>query len=1839
MNTRHRLANHITHAPLPEQVVRLSCRVVLMVVLGLTLGACGDDHSDNGHGAAQNGTTAAGVAQKGPFQPGGSAGAVALAADGSTAGTPVTATINTDGAFALPSLDWAGPTQLTMSGAFFNEFTGNFTGNAELQGATTLPDDADTNVNLFTHFVAARTRHRMATGAAFGDARDQARNELALIMGINASPNTLDLRHDNGGSAHQDDSANLLLFSAATLAAGIDQAGIDAIAMDFANDGHINDAGEATFDDIKQAIADHPDLLATARTHMRNQYSVTPPDDTDGQRPAWAPALATDPVATFALSGSLKVGESQSFDAAGSTGDGLTYAWDFGDGGTATGVQATHTFTAADDYTVTLTVTDSDSRADTSSQQLTITTGGTTSPDPEAAFTSSGSLKAGESQSFDAAGSTGDGLAYAWDFGDGDTATGAQTTHVFADADDYTVTLTVTDSDSRTDTTSQPLTITDIDVPPAPPEASFTVSGDHVAASNLAFDAAGSTGDGLTYAWDFGDGGTATGAQTTHAFGAADDYTVTLTVTDSDSRTDATSQSLTITAASTPPEASFTVSGDHTAGSNQAFNASASTGDDLTYHWDFGDGDAGRNSQIAHVYDGAGSYTVVLTVTDADGYSDTASQSLTIDAAPQPVAADGMIKGNVIDIDGNPVEGVRVSLINAQDLVGGDRDATTDVDGEATLDDMPTGVDFVFALTKTGYADRFVRTTIPADASDAAAFTATLTERAVAQTLGNAENGGNVSGTDGTAIKLPAGALVDTSGNPVSGSVEVALTPVDVSDVNARDAFPGSFAAADENGDSGVLLSFGVAEYHLTQGGERLQLAAGKQATLTVPIYIDEYTDGSPVTAGDHIPLWSLDETSGQWIQEGMGTVVADSNSPTGLGFEMIVGHLSWYNCDDFVETYRPVPQCKVDSSSGLPELDSSETCFINGSTVDAGPYSGATTNIHSDNSRALPVPAGVEYRLIATARNGTLQGEVTINGAAGTSDDIDILLSPAGGDNGGGELISLPYNDIGVIDPAGETDRYTFAGQAGDFVQVQVGQGDGSSLYGTLELHGPSAELLDSDDFISSSPANFVARLPTDGDYTVSVKATQNAPGGYRLLVQQVPEVSFDENIEGIISTARGSTHRVFQGTAGTLIGLVDVRSPGSNVVLRVNDLDDNLIASYDYSGADQRIAELPADGPYILTIYSHNAGDAYRTAIAYIEPPQSLTLDSAGRATVNGNIQVNGDRQFYKLEAAGGDGLYLRLAPAAAGALNSRSANVSVYHQAADPFFEDPLGGGPTISDDNVNGDDSASHLHSTGMRLPGDGSTEAYIIEVSALKDRDGEELGNYELRVDTAPAKANIVVDDDLGQCADADTRSLHAAAYAVTDGGTIDICDGLYSEHTSVTAPDGSFSLIGRNRAGVLIRSADPNRQAVTGSPSSSSGNQARIALENLTLQSQGNPRDGSTGSFSISRSADITDVTVEPAPGEARSPGRLGIYTDGTVIDGLNMTAGDTALNIEADNVTVRNSSFTGTPGTIEAEFSDNLLLEGNTATFERASNASQYVLVRDSSGLRMLNNHLTITADDPPSFPQAEPSISIEDYGDSATGTIVQGNTIKTPVAGLYVDLKNAGADIAVEQNRFHFTAPYGALSLDLITSRGAKTGSVLMRNNIFYGASGFDGGAVKIRGTERFTSIDIINNSWWATPTDPDDTAPHCNGCAMLLVSPFDQDLTGPLPVNFINNILIGWASSSTTPTAAINIPGGSTINDDNNLFGDFDALYHSGSTSSGLNNINIGVRDPGNSAYPLFIGSPFLLEVSDSSQGIDNGQGPMAGGPPIPDEDYSGELRPQHGSYDIGAHENVF
>ena len=134
------------------------------------------------------------------------------------------------------------------------------------------------------------------------------------------------------------------------------------------------------------------------------------------------------------------------FDAAGSKGE--TFAWNFGDGNTAAGMQAEHTYNAAGEYTVVLTVTggeNCETETDTDSVTIFVTEPAVpTCPSAVVAkfIATPGKGPAPLTVTFSAEGSS-EGT-YAWKFSDGTTAAGKTVTHTYNTVGTYTATLTVT---------------------------------------------------------------------------------------------------------------------------------------------------------------------------------------------------------------------------------------------------------------------------------------------------------------------------------------------------------------------------------------------------------------------------------------------------------------------------------------------------------------------------------------------------------------------------------------------------------------------------------------------------------------------------------------------------------------------------------------------------------------------------------------------------------------------------------------------------------------------------------------------------------------------------------------------------------------------------------------------------------------------------------------------------------------------------------------------------------------------------------------------------------------------------------------------------------------------------------------------------------------------------------------------------------------------------------------------------------------------------------------------------------------------------------------------------
>jgi len=167
-----------------------------------------------------------------------------------------------------------------------------------------------------------------------------------------------------------------------------------------------------------------------------------------------------------------------------------------------------------------------------------------------------------------------------------------------------------------------------------PPAAAFSATTSDL---NASFTDSSSDSDGsiASWAWDFGDGNSSTAQNPSHSYAAAGSYTVMLTVTDDDGASDSSSQSVTVTAPpvpNTPPTAAFTVT---TSDLSASFTdtSSDSDGSIASWNWDFGDGNSSAAQNPSHSYAAAGSYTVMLTVTDDDGAMGTVSQTVVVSTA------------------------------------------------------------------------------------------------------------------------------------------------------------------------------------------------------------------------------------------------------------------------------------------------------------------------------------------------------------------------------------------------------------------------------------------------------------------------------------------------------------------------------------------------------------------------------------------------------------------------------------------------------------------------------------------------------------------------------------------------------------------------------------------------------------------------------------------------------------------------------------------------------------------------------------------------------------------------------------------------------------------------------------------------------------------------------------------------------------------------------------------------------------------------------------------------------------------------------------------------------
>lgn len=290
------------------------------------------------------------------------------------------------------------------------------------------------------------------------------------------------------------------------------------------------------------------------------------------------------------------------------------WLWNFGDGNTSTSPGPSHTYTTPGTYTVQLTVRSLQSGCShTRSAQVIIA-------DEIASFTASQTAFCARSGAVFTATNRHPGgiISYQWNFGDGGTGTGQSIVHSYLASGNYTVRLIITDAAGCKDTATLPDYIR-VNGPVANFNAAVPGSCLNTAVTFNDL----STTDGIhaitQWTWNYGDGNTATltSAPFSHAYTNSGTYNVSLTVKDAAGCTG------TITKPNhliiSKPVAAFTTTDTLSCPGSGVVFRNQSTGPNLTFAWDFGDGQTSTAAAPTHIYNATGTYTVKLLITDKYG--------------------------------------------------------------------------------------------------------------------------------------------------------------------------------------------------------------------------------------------------------------------------------------------------------------------------------------------------------------------------------------------------------------------------------------------------------------------------------------------------------------------------------------------------------------------------------------------------------------------------------------------------------------------------------------------------------------------------------------------------------------------------------------------------------------------------------------------------------------------------------------------------------------------------------------------------------------------------------------------------------------------------------------------------------------------------------------------------------------------------------------------------------------------------------------------------------------------------------------------------------------------
>ena len=333
------------------------------------------------------------------------------------------------------------------------------------------------------------------------------------------------------------------------------------------------------------------------------------------------------------------------------------------------------------------------------------------------------------------------------------------------------------------------------------------------------------------------------------------------------------------------------------------------------------------------------------------------------------------LSGIVRDASGTPIEGVSI--------VSGSSAATTNTDGFFEFDQIQVvsvlNDRSVVRFSKAGYFDVVRSMDADDDAADGASWEVVMCRKenndfTSIKTYSSSSDQTLQAGE--MKIDMPQdGYKVDGTGAGYTGKVKSEMVYLDPNNERFAEMMPGGdLAAVRSDNSSAQLVSYGMTDLNMyAENGDKLQLKEGSKAKLTFPI---------PAGMGENppasIPLWSFNEKTGLWEEEGSAQL-------QGNVYVGEVAHFSWVNLDYPEKQGTVYGYVKDDTGKVLPGVRLSIGQLL------------ASTVSKSDGYYSHEVPANTDFSI--TVKNlyyGGIDQKVSVKVPAlspGEKRQVDITL------------------------------------------------------------------------------------------------------------------------------------------------------------------------------------------------------------------------------------------------------------------------------------------------------------------------------------------------------------------------------------------------------------------------------------------------------------------------------------------------------------------------------------------------------------------------------------------------------------------------------------------------------------------------------------------------------------------------------------------------------------------------------------------------------------------------------------------------------------------------------